>query len=377
MTRAAHPLNTLRGALRALHKALLDAERRDYERSFGRIGSDFYLLQLAAEDPQFAWLRALSGLMLDVDSLNASDGQVSATEMRLLATRIRALLLPTERPTPFQHRYQRAMQEDPAIVMAHSGVMGLLPPATAVRVFKSQPPSDIRDYGEMRVRMHYPGELVPGHGDRGYGPLALMAESFLPPGTVVPMHEHRNDEIISWVPDGTMHHEDLMHGKLPVDAGHLLVMNAGRAVSHSERTMATEPALRMLQLFIRPHAVDLDPRIQYGALPEAPDNAWRLLAGPEKEVDASPFTIRNDVELHDLRLAAGERVSLPHRHAWDAWLFVFSGDVELDGVPLGQADHALVQATRIVSLRAIDDAQLVLLLARPAATIVRAGTIGR
>jgi redox-sensitive bicupin YhaK (pirin superfamily) len=43
-----------------------------------------------------------------------------------------------------------------------------------------------------------------GNGDHGYGPLTAVVESFLDPGTWVQMHEHSNDEIISWVPNGTV-----------------------------------------------------------------------------------------------------------------------------------------------------------------------------
>jgi redox-sensitive bicupin YhaK (pirin superfamily) len=372
--RAVRPPGALRDALRRLHKALLDAERLDYERSFGRIGSDFYLLQLAAEDPQFAWLRALSTVMLDVDALVASGQDLSATEMRLLATRIRAMLLAGGRMTPFQHRYQRALQEHPEVIMAHSPVIAALPPASAVRIFRGKPPTDIRHYGDLRVHVHHPGEAIPGHGDHGYGPLAVIAESFLPPGTVIPMHEHRNDEIISWVPRGVMRHDDLVHGKLVTDP-HLLVMNAGRGFSHAERTLETDPRLRMLQIFVRPRATEMDPLIQHAPLPNGNANTWRHLVGPEG--GDAPFTVRNDIELHDIRLDAGARVSLPRREGWDACLFVFEGAVEIDGIPLEASEWALVQSPRPVSLRASDAAIVVAFHLNPVAKVTRAGTIGR
>jgi hypothetical protein len=51
--------------------------------------------------------------------------------------------------------------------------------------------------GTFTVRLNLPGEAIPGHNDHGYGPLAVIGESFLEPGTFIRMHEHRNDEIIS------------------------------------------------------------------------------------------------------------------------------------------------------------------------------------
>jgi redox-sensitive bicupin YhaK (pirin superfamily) len=361
--------------LRQLHRTLLDAERLDYERSFGRIGSDFYLLQLAAEDPQFAWLRALSSVMLDVDARAANGDPFSAAEMRVLATRIRALLLDGEKMTPFQHRYQRALQEHPPVIMAHSAVMRTLPPATPVRVFPGKAPTDIRHYGDLRVHMHHPGEALPGHGDHGYGPLALIAESFLPPGTVIPMHEHRNEEIISWVPEGVMRHDDPVHGKLVTDASHLLVMNAGQRFSHAELTLETDPPLRMLQIFVRPQATELQPMIQHGRLPLADANTWRHIVGPEG-MDV-PFTVRNEIELRDIRLDAGARVSLPQRQGWHVYLFVYQGALDVDGVHVATSGHALVQSQRPVQIQALETTMLVAFLVNPEVKVTRAGTIGR
>jgi hypothetical protein len=221
-------LYEIRYALQALHKALLDAERLEYERSYGRIQSDFYLLTLAAGDPQFAWLQALTNLMLEVDMQLTGEPQVSPEDVRLTGDRVRALLIPDDAPTPFQARYQGAMQEHPAVVMAHSRAIRSLPPASRIPLLKGGAPTDTQHYGDLRLQLHHPGELDPGHGDHGYGPLALVAESSMAPGAVVPMHLHRNDEIVSWVPEGVMRHDDLAHGKLVTDADHLLVMNAGR-----------------------------------------------------------------------------------------------------------------------------------------------------
>jgi redox-sensitive bicupin YhaK (pirin superfamily) len=62
--------------------------------------------------------------------------------------------------------------------------------------------------GPFTIASNLPGYAVPGHQDHGYGPLARFDESILEPGTFVAMHEHRNDEIISYMTDGTMHHVD-------------------------------------------------------------------------------------------------------------------------------------------------------------------------
>jgi redox-sensitive bicupin YhaK (pirin superfamily) len=74
-----------------------------------------------------------------------------------------------------------------------------------------------------------PGSDIPGHPDHGHGPLALIAESFMAPDTWISMHEHVQDEIISYVPHGVMRHSDRATGKPITDPDHLMVMNAGRS----------------------------------------------------------------------------------------------------------------------------------------------------
>lgn len=71
----------------------------------------------------------------------------------------------------------------------------------------------------------------------------------------------------------------------------------------------------MLQIFVRPREVDLEPMLQHGSLPELVPNAWRLIVGPEGS--GSPLFVRNEVYLHDLRLDAGQTAALPSRPGWN------------------------------------------------------------
>ncbi|WP_457578282.1 pirin family protein [Ensifer adhaerens] len=139
----------------------------------------------------------------------------------------------------------------------------------------------VRDMGGFKVRLNMPGWLLPWPRDHGYGPLAMVAETILDPGRLVAMHEHRNDEILSWVPEGVMRHDDRATGRLVTDRAHLMVMNAGQSFWHSEETLSGDPPLRMLQILVRPHSVDLPPNIQYGPIEPAPLNCWRHLVGAE------------------------------------------------------------------------------------------------
>lgn len=233
------------------------------------------------------------------------------------------------------------------------------------------------DQGKFRTNFDFPGDAVPGHDDHGYGPLATVVESFMDPGTHIRMHPHRNEEIISWVPAGVMRHDDRQGNDLVTDSDHLMVMNAGREFWHAELTEPDDPPLRMLQIFVRPHRLDLEPTIQHERLPEPTAAEWRHLVGPED--GNAPLFVRNAVSLYDCRLEAGAQTTLPAEADQDTYLYVFEGAVTVgpEAAPLGRTERALVRNPTGTAVRATESSLLVAFSIDPDAPITREGTIGR
>lgn len=238
------------------------------------------------------------------------------------------------------------------------------------------PRTDVsQDQGSFRTHFNFPGRNRPDHDDHGYGPLATVVESFMDPDTLISMHPHRNDEIVSWVPAGVMRHDDREENELVTDSDHLLVMNSGSSFWHEERTLADDPPLRMLQIFVRPHSLELEPGIQHGVVPDPVPNEWRHLFGPEGS-DA-PFFVRNDVECYDGRLEEGATVEFPSTAGWDTYFYVFEGMLEVDGVRFEEAESGLLEDEAVMSATAREESVVVAFLVNPDAPITRQGTIGR
>ena len=108
-----------------------------------------------------------------------------------------------------------------------------------------------------------------------------------------------------------------------------MVMYAGWSFWHEERTLPDDPHLRMLQIFIRPHTIDLGPRIQHGPL-----------TAPE-----------------------------PNN--------VFTGEIEINGARFAEAESGLVTKAGGLTVRATRPSLLVAFLINPDAEVTREGTIGR
>lgn len=229
--------------------------------------------------------------------------------------------------------------------------------------------------GGFTININFPGHNIPGREDHGYGPLSVIAESLLEPGTWIRLHEHANEDIISWVPGGVMRHNDLTVGELVADSDHLMIMNAGRSFWHEERTLTEDPHLRMLQIFVRPHSLDMEPHIQHGKLEPPVMGQWRHLFGPEGA--GAPFSVRNEVHLYDIRLDEGASAELPSLPRWDTYFYLFTGDVEVDGTRFGEAESGMLTEEDALTVKAHEDTLLVAFLIYPDAQLTRAGTIGR
>jgi len=230
----------------------------------------------------------------------------------------------------------------------------------------------VRDMGGFVARINMPGWLARWPDDHGYGPLAMVVESLLEPGRHIAMHEHRDDEIVSWVPDGVMRHDDRANGRLVVDAGHLMVMNAGRSFWHSEETLKTDPPLRMLQILIRPEESGLEPWIQHGALPERIPGTWRQIVGPA--LGDAPFFVRNRIDIFDILLSAGTRVALPRIECRHCYLYQFGGSSRVGNLRLSEGEQLL--SDEVLTVEAMTASTLVAFLIDPDAPTARLGTVG-
>jgi hypothetical protein len=116
-------LNELRRLLLQLHKTLIDWQRRDYETMHGRLQTT-QLLQIIFNDPSFAWLRTMSGLIVRIDeALEVKPPEISETGPLVAAARE---LIAPEAGSPYASRYHAALQELPEAVLAHRDLVQLL-----------------------------------------------------------------------------------------------------------------------------------------------------------------------------------------------------------------------------------------------------------
>ena len=106
------------GLLR-LHKALLENEKDNYEAANGKIKTTGEYYNLVVNDPQFAWLRQMSGVIVEIDeALNAKKVLMTEETVLELAGQIRSLLI-TDADSEFAKKYDAALQTSPDAMFEH------------------------------------------------------------------------------------------------------------------------------------------------------------------------------------------------------------------------------------------------------------------
>ena len=123
-------LKDLRVALLRLHKVLLDWERTGYERIHGR-QSSHDLLNVILSDPQFAWLRPMSQLIVRIDEILSEKTQPMRNDVEAVVSEVRSLTSPNESGNTYERRYDMALQEHPDAVFAHRDLIKLVKSAHA------------------------------------------------------------------------------------------------------------------------------------------------------------------------------------------------------------------------------------------------------
>ncbi len=128
------------------------------------------------------------------------------------------------------------------------------------------------------------------------------------------MHPHRDDEILTYVRAGRMLHRDTVGNAEEITATRLMMMNAGHTFQHEERLLDHGP-VEALQIFLRPRAADLGPKVQFTRLRGGVEpRQVAPIAGPE----GAPLEVRAQAWVSDAHVAAWAALSLPPLPAPDA-----------------------------------------------------------
>ena len=145
-------------------------------------------------------------------------------------------------------------------------------------------------------------------------------------------------EIISYVVDGALTHEDSMGNRGTIERGHVQYMSAGTGVFHSEHNLGNE-TLRLLQIWILPDREDHKPN--YGEFKfdwSKRENEWFHMVSQVE--GGAPIQIHQDANLYSLSLEAGKEIHFPVKEGRQLYVVQIEGSSVINGETLVMRDAA-------------------------------------
>ena len=193
----------------------------------------------------------------------------------------------------------------------------------------------------------------------GFRNLRVINEDFVAAGRGFPKHGHRDMEIITYILEGALKHEDSMGNGSVIRPGDVQRMTAGTGVRHSEQNASASEHVHLLQIWILPHTVELEPGYEQKAFSEDERRGQLRLIASEDGREGSVL-VHQDVSLFASILANGEEVERAMDERRFAWLQVARGAVSINGENAEQGDGAVVVGETGLSIKAEENAELLL-----------------
>lgn len=214
-------------------------------------------------------------------------------------------------------------------------------------------PEQLFEYGPFTVRRQRPGEAL--------SPLVSVDLMSLKLDARIPMQQHQDEEVFTYLWRGSMQHQDSNGERTQLSAKRVMVVNAGDGVQYEESVPLYEAEL--LQAVIRPAQQGGEAMTQVLERDQGiMTNGWTELAGPE-ESDA-PLELRQQVYIFDTLLERNHTLDVPSMPGFVAYLTVLEGIIRVGDQRLGRGDavSGLDSSVEIVGDR---DANLVCFLVKP------------
>ena len=215
------------------------------------------------------------------------------------------------------------------------------------------------DHGWLDARHHFSFASYYDPQRMGWGRIRVWNDDTIAPRTGFPLHPHNDMEIITYVREGAITHQDSLGNSGRTEAGDVQVMSAGTGIRHSEYNME-DVTTRIFQIWIVPTRTGDAP--QWGAKPfpkgDRSGQFVTLASGYDDDRDALP--IRTDARVLGATIRAGETASYPLGRDRKAYLVPATGSVDIEGVRVGTRDGAAISDVDTLTLTAIEDAEIVM-----------------
>ena len=215
------------------------------------------------------------------------------------------------------------------------------------------------DHGWLKARHHFSFGSYHNPANISHGNLRVWNDDEIAPNTGFPAHPHANMEIITYVREGAITHQDSLGNTGRTEAGDVQVMSAGSGIRHSEYNL--EPVTtKIFQIWIVPTQAGGQPTWGAKPFPKADRSGKFVTIASGFAADNDALPIRADARVLATKLKAGESAEYAIDAKRYGYLVPATGAIEVNGVRANARDGVAVEQESAVKVTALEDTEIVL-----------------
>jgi hypothetical protein len=215
------------------------------------------------------------------------------------------------------------------------------------------------DHGWLKAKHHFSFASYYDPKRMGWGAIRVWNDDEIAANTGFPPHPHADMEIITYVRQGAITHEDSLGNKGRTGAGDVQVMSAGSGIRHAEYNREPE-ATRLFQIWIEPDQSGGEPTWGAKPFPKEDRSGKFVVLASGYQTDPEALPIRAKARVLGVKLKAGETAEYALGKDRHGYLVPAEGAVEVNGVRLNTRDGAAITDEATVKVTATEDSEIVL-----------------
>ena len=192
-----------------------------------------------------------------------------------------------------------------------------------------------------------------------FGALRVINEDRIQPGMGFGTHGHRDMEIVSYVLEGALEHQDSMGNGSVIRPGDVQRMTAGRGVTHSEYNPSSTQGTHFLQIWIMPRTLGARPGYEQKHF-SSYDRRGRLALVASSDGRDGSVTVDQDVSLYAGLFDGQEQAELCVAPGRRVYVYIARGKLSVNGNPLAAGDALKAVDPKGLALSAGEDAEVLI-----------------
>jgi len=204
-------------------------------------------------------------------------------------------------------------------------------------------------------RFHFPFAEYSDPKRSGFGVLRVCNDDLLQPSRGFGTHPHRDMEIVTYIVNGALTHQDSMGTKETLGRGSIQFMSAGTGVRHSEANASNDSPLRFIQIWIVPRDRGGEPN--YGSLSRsAPSSTLEHLVSDTKSSSQTSVRINQDANIYAGEIKEAMELSIGQNR--QVYLLCIEGNIAIGEIQLDKHEAATISGPCQITLSPLEKSHL-------------------